>query len=263
MPGRRPFLVILIFAAVACGIAIALFGPWHADEVRTPETPAEKPQDRLIADAGTNGTVRGFPGWRKKGAWKPDPKKLVAASADVSDSEFTATERKTVDRIQSALDDDDLGKLKEELGAASASTNAAVRTKAVEALNWFGNKALPELTPFLADSDEEVSSAAMDAVVQALNVAEDKEKLTYIESILSVKGACSKDGVTMLCGELNGLQDEVGAMAAIVRIIADDLNPEANDALKESYKFITGEDYTTVEAAQKWIDEKNTPPDPE
>lgn len=179
------------------------------------------------------------------------------AEASANDNTLSAEDEKTVDAIQEALDDEKFEAVSKLAVSAQSSPSAEVRQKAVEALQWFGERALPELVPYLADADEEVHSAAMNAVEQALMQIEDeKVKARHIESLLMLKGVCSKDGLAMLSGQMNALSDSALAVATAVRIIESKANPHAVDEMKEVYRFHTDEDYTTPEAAEKWYADK-------
>ena len=179
------------------------------------------------------------------------------AEAGGNDSTLSAEDQKTKDAIQTALDDEKFDAVSRLAASAQSNPSAEVRQKAVEALQWFGEKGLPDLVPYLADRDEEVRSAAMDAVEQAfMQVEDEKAKARHIESLLMLKGVCSKDGMAMLSGQLNSLWDSVVAVATAVRIIESKANPYAVDEMKEVYKFHTDEDYTTPEAAEKWYADK-------
>jgi len=181
----------------------------------------------------------------------------VPLKADAADDTFTPAEQKVVDDIQEALDDEKLERVLSHLQEASASKNPNVRMKMVEALQWFGEKALPELTPFLADTDDDVKSQAETAVEQGLSqMDDDRAKVQYIESIMSVKGACSMDSLNMLSGQLNGISDETLTVSAALRIIEANKNPEAVQAMKEVYEFATGDAYTTADAARTWLKNK-------
>ena len=169
---------------------------------------------------------------------------------EVSDNDGTLSveDQRTMDAIQEALDDEKFEAVSKLAVSAQSNPSAEVRQKAVEALQWFGEKALPELMPYLADADEDVHSAAMNAVEPALMQGEDdEEKAKHIETILMLKGVCGKDGLSMLSGQLKALSDSALAVATAVRTIESKANPSAVDEMKEVYKFHTDEDYTTPE----------------
>ncbi len=182
-----------------------------------------------------------------------------SASADeASDDEPAAHElseedEKLVESIQSALDDENIAEVRKLAESLVNHPEAEVRQRAVEALQWFGPKTLDVLTPFLADADEEVKSSALDAVEMALSDMDDESaKLGYIESLFQIKDACSDDALTMLAGQLKGFENSASVVDAAVRIISANRNPAAVREMKEVYEFVTGEPYTTPDAAQQW-----------
>ena len=184
------------------------------------------------------------------------------AEASDNDSELSAEDERRINEIQTALDEEKLSDVKILAEKLIDHPSAAVRQKAVEALQWFGAKALDTLTPYLADADEDVRTTAMDAVEQSLLQMEDeKAKLDYIESLFQVRGACDEDGLAMLGGQLKGLSDGAAVVAAAVRVIEANRDPAAAKEMREVYEFVTGEPYTTPDAAQKWLQEN--PDDPE
>ena len=184
------------------------------------------------------------------------------AEASDNDSELSAEDERRIDEIQTALDEEKLSDVKSLAEKLIDHPSAAVRQKAVEALQWFGAKALDTLTPYLADADEDVRTTAMDAVEQSLLQMEDeKAKLNYIESLFQIRGACDTDGLAMLGGQLKGLSDGAAVVAAAVRVIEANRDPAAAKEMREVYEFVTGEPYTTPDAAQKWLQEN--PDDPE
>lgn len=180
-----------------------------------------------------------------------------------TDDALSPKDRRVMDEIQSALDDEKFSDIKK-LAAVSQSSSTEVRQKMVEALEWFGERALPEIVPFLADADEDVRSSAMNAVEQALlQIEDERAKARHIETLAMVKGACSEDGLAMMSGQLNGLSDSAVAVATAVRIIQSSPDPAAVEEMKEVYRFHTDEDYTTLEAAERWFAQRQADLDSE
>ncbi len=186
----------------------------------------------------------------------------AASAAETADDELSAEDQKRLDAIQAALDDENLAEVKRLAERLVDHPVAEVRQRAIEALQWFGAKALDALTPFLADADEDARSAAMNAVEQSLaEMDSDKAKLDYIESLFQIRGACDADGLAMLAGQLKGLSDSVAVVDAAVRVIEANRNPDAVREMREVYEFVTGEPYTTPDAAQQWQRENAETPE--
>lgn len=216
-------------------------------------------QKGRIADVGSSSSTNAKPERPKRIADARKTAKSNAASADEADDgesaahELSAEDEKLVESIQAALDDENIAEVRKLTESLVNHPEAEVRQRAVEALQWFGSKSLDALTPFLADSNEDVKSSALDAVEMALSDMDDESaKLSYIESVFQIKDACSDDALTMLAGQTKGFEDSAAVVDAAVRIISANSNPAAVREMKEVYEFVTGEPYTTPDAAQQW-----------
>lgn len=188
-----------------------------------------------------------------QGPASPDAPEAEAGDAGGG---LSAEDQKLADAIQAALDDEDLAEVRRLAERLVEHPAAEVRRRAIEALQWFGAKALAPLTPFLADADEDVRTSAMAAVEQALEETESETaKLDYIESLFRIRGACDADGLAMLGGQLKGLSDGAAVVDAAVRVIEAGRDPAAAKEMREVYEFVTGEPYTTPDAARRWLRE--------
>ncbi len=218
-----------------------------AETAATALADAKPARQRLIADARPAGSAASA---------------KAAHEALPGTTELSAEDQKLVDALQVALDAENLAEVRKLAEKLVNHPVAEVRQRAIEALQWFGEKALDSMTMFLADADEDVQSTAMDAVEQALAEMEDESaKLNYIESLFQVRGACDEDALAMLAGQLKGLSDSAAVIDAAVRVIEANANPAAVREMKEVYEFITGEPYTTRDAAQLWRAENAEPPE--
>ncbi len=245
---NRKILVGASILALAAGVAICFWGGAFTGAGKTGDESVG--HGRMIEK--TSKPKDSAKRARTKRITETSPNAQGSASSDMPESEasdndntLSAEDQKTMDSIQSALDDEKFEAVSKLAMSAQSNPSAEVRQKAVEALQWFGEKALPELMPYLADADEDVHSAAMNAVEQALMQVEDEgEKAKHIETMLMLKGVCGKDGLSMLSGQLKALSDSALAVATAVRIIESKANPSAVDEMKEVYRFHTDEDYT-------------------
>ena len=115
---------------------------------------------------------------------------------------------------------------------------------------------------FLKDSSQEVVDSATDAISSALSELEDEEngfRAEFISKLLSVDGLCGKESIDTFVGQLEsiGASDEKLAVQTMVLLIEDDkVGKDAKSRLKEAYEFVTSEEYTTFEAAEKWWNNK-------
>ena len=154
--------------------------------------------------------------------------------------------------LQKAIDDGNYALAASLLDEARRSESREVREKAVEALSWFGRKALDDLTLFMADPDEDVRQDACNAFESALSEVEDaQEKSQY--AIAALETLEDREQLDSLIMEINDLPDAL--QIAIVTRLIEGPNKTAGDAAREHYAFVTGEEYESPEAAQEWLRE--------
>lgn len=237
------------------------------------------------------------------------------------DENWSPAEKKLADELQQALDDEDFAATQRLSLEAAKSENLQIVRRAVDALKWFGPKALPELTVLaakcleiaerarqrakgsgrssssssnssggsggfseavgaeggdeadLATTDaetaaegmieeaEDVLQMSMDAIEEKLGEIEnDAEKAKLVSQYM--KATSDEDMLTLLEGQLNTIPDEKLVIEAAVDVITT-ATGNAVEHAKAAYEFQTGEAYTDREAAQRYLDENYTPPEPE
>lgn len=185
-------------------------------------------------------------------------------------ADFKPEDRKLVEAVQAALDDNNFEGVKAAVRRACESSDPEVRKHAVEALSWFGSKALPEITGLMADSNPEVAEAALEAAEQALSDMEDTWERFSSAAAYMRTFASNEDAISAFAGEMTSAANELiepedpdlpadvakarQGREAVVSTLADmiegggKLAEEARDA----YSFITGEDWISREEAAKW-----------
>lgn len=212
-------------------------------ETRTGRKPVKSP----------HGTVA------KKDTSKRSEKPVLsfAEGDDDDDDGFTPTERALSKRIEAALDEEDLDKAVACAKEALNCPNTEIREAMVDTLGWFGEKGLPELMPFLVDSDEDVRDSAMNQWSTALAEIEDEpKKIGIVELAMNVLS--DEDALEDISGEYIGV-DEKLAVESLLRIIEAGGSAQGIAKAKETYEFVTGEEFTDREAAEKWIAEEYVP----
>ena len=154
--------------------------------------------------------------------------------------------------IDTAFWDDDKEAALSAAMDAAYSGNVELREKAVETIAWYGPDGMDALTAFFADKNESVAEAAREAWIDALGAIDDDEaRVAMIEPLCkTVTDPEMADGMLM---SLNGMANiaQMQVMISLMDIGSDEVAAAARD----HYAFVTGEDFTTVEAAQKWLDE--------
>ena len=133
-----------------------------------------------------------------------------------------------------------------------------IRQAMVDTLGWFGEKALPELTPFLADADEDVRENAMNEWSMALSsIEDDGVKISTVELAMGVLR--DEDALEEISGEYIGV-DEKLAVESLSRIIDGGGSEEGVAKAKETYEFVTGDEWVDAAEAARWIAEEYEPP---
>ena len=182
-------------------------------------------------------------------------------------SDLPEKERKLCESIQAALDDENFAKVQELTKEAMSSALSEVRQQAVEALGWFGEKALPELTPLMGDRDENVARAAMDAWELALaDVEKASERVSVAK--LALTTITDPDALAMIGGQFSSAASEfvdaaeddetalkrrTEVVQTVVDMIGNDEYPTRAKAAGEIYEEITGHAWISIDEAEKYL----------
>lgn len=247
--GNITYKLILggIFAATVAAIAFIL---WPA----APEAPQERQgKTRTSREMAKKQRKQAATAKQQRQAGRPMPKKrahlkdLHSVSADLTPAEAALQEK-----IEGVLETEKFEDALALIPQAMAATNKEIRLSMISTLAWFDEKALPELTPFLVDSDEDVRNEAMSAWEGAMASVEDNgQKAQIVENVMTV--LTDADHLETVANELVGTDDKL-AIETLLRVM-DGPNAAAAKAAREAYEMVTGEAYTTLDDAEKWLAE--------
>ena len=208
---------------------------------------------RRIADAGRRPSPSSKPAVKK-----PKPQ-LDLSDDDDEDSNRTPDEKKLAEEVEKALDEEDFELAKKCAPLALNCKDAEIRQSMVDTLGWFGEKAIPELTPFLADPDEDIAESAMNEWDSAVSsIEDDGAKIGVTEMAMQV--ISDEDALESISGNYVGV-DEKLAIESLLRVIEGGGSAKGIEKAKETYEFVTGDEFTDRAAAEKWIAEEYEPPD--
>ena len=222
------------------------------EAARLPErqTPAAAQQDKALKVARE--------AFRKKNtnavATASKEEKRMPPKRAVPDNEalFTADEKSLVQRLQTALDNENLKEVLEASEVAAGSKRPEIRQQAVSALGWFGVMALPELTRFLDDEEDDIAADALREFEAALDeIEDDAQKAGLIEAAMRVLP--DAEALEQIAMGLNSMPNGV-ALQTLINVIGSG-NEAAVGVARESYEFITGEPYKDLDTANKWLAE--------
>ena len=189
------------------------------------------------------------------------PTLAIAAPAegeeDADDDErasWPLAEKRLAEKIEKALDEEDFGLAVSCAGAALASANVEIRQSMVDTLGWFGSRAIPELTPFLADADDDVrDSALMEWSSAVSDIEDDAERIKIVE--LAMQALADEDQLEDISNEYFGV-DEALAVDSLLHVIEAGGTDAGIAKAKETYEFVTGEEFTNRADAEQWVREQ-------
>lgn len=185
-------------------------------------------------------------------------KPILDWTDDDEDDKRTPAEKALAERIDKALDEENFEAAIACAKEALTCGNVEIRQAMVDTLGWFGARALPELTPFMVDADEDVRQSAQNEWSMALSdIEDDGEKISAVEMAMQV--LTDEDFLEEISGEYIGI-DEKMAVESLLRIIEGPGGEKGISKAKEAYEFVTGEEFTDRAAAEKWIEEEYQPP---
>lgn len=256
------FVLILAFIGIVAVLVNGRDGSVSPGVLSKLDADVERP----APDPSIGGGKKAFGGMRgakKVGMARVKGRIHASLSDDDGDDrdDLPTEERRLLSAIEEGRDDDSLEKVLKVLPDAAASTNAEIRSELVDALDSFGVPAMNHLLPFLADPDDDVRQSAIDSWTSTLGEVEDeKMKAKLITAVMQVLN--DEDALESMTSELIGM-DEKLALQVLVDVIEGGKAPkQAVAAAREQYEFLTGDEYSTVEDADKWLAENYEPPSP-
>ena len=268
MRAQTKTVIAVAVVAVAVGAALLFLKVRGRDaqetKVETQAGKRNKPylvQKKAAASAVKYPTASKTPGNKRTGgvaSGRFGGREGDVVYTDSDGNPYPPEDQKIMAAAAAAIEQDDLEGARSLAEKALKSNNAELKEMVVDALGWFGEAAMAELTPFMSDANEEVAEAAADHWKSALQeMSDDGEKAGIVE--MSLKSIRNKDMLEDVANELIGM-DEVAALQVLAIVIEGD-NKAAVDAARETYESITGEKWAGVDAAEQWLQENYTPPD--
>ena len=198
----------------------------------------------------------------------PSAEKVAKKRAKAADifKGLTGADRSLAEAIQDALDEDDFKKVCSLAESVMKHENPEVRRLAVEALGSFGEEALPELTVWMSDPNEEVAQEAMSQWSGGLAEVEKPEN-RYDIALAAFKTISDADTLGTIGMELSYAANElidneedeavaskrrIGVIQSLGEIILGGQEKNAA-AAREAYEDITGNRWISVEEAEKYL----------
>lgn len=179
---------------------------------------------------------------------------------------LSPADRALGEAMQEALDRNNF---KDALSAAMkalGSNNKELRLDAVDALSWFGQDAIPELTSLMADKDDDVAEAARNSWELGLNEIESAESRLKF-SLAALKVLSNEDSVSTIGGqftnaaleliddehdEQKSMQKRIEIVQELVTMIEGENSPKTKLG-KELYEDLTGNEWISIEEAELYL----------
>ena len=254
-------VLAVALVATAAGLVILWPSVRETDEEVAREKPASsrrvlrsKPK---IAQQGSKAAVPAVVSGRKL----PQSRVGVKPGFEAFLDELSPADRKLVLSVQDALDENNFSAVAKAASGALVSTNTAVREAAVEALGWFGAEALPDLAPLMADGDDNVAEAAIAQWGLALGEIDEPDTRAAIAEAV-MKTLTNRDALQSIVCEITNQDDDFAILESLLAIIESG-NAVGAEVAREEYETLTGEEWTDIDAANKWLEENYNPPEPE
>lgn len=185
--------------------------------------------------------------------------KLLAQEWEREQKLLSPAEKKILDELNEAMCGDDFETVSFAAEELAKSANPVVRRMVVDAISWFGERGLPELTPFLVDENEEVASLAKERWSLGVGeIEDDQEKATMAK--LGMLYVTDEDSLTSFMGDLTTVSDDLVIMQTLVDLIEEG-TPESAAVAREQYEWMTGDAWTDIDAAESWLQENYEMPD--
>ena len=259
-----------IIALLALGVIAVMCLIWRgrvSDGGGAESNAGHKGEHRVVGMSSPGRPVADRPSTPKKRLdRKGRLRRATASQADPNDGEaeddMSPEDRRLMDAIDKGRDEDDLELLVKVIPAVSASTNAEVRAELVDAIGWFDVKGMNHLLPFMADPDDDVRESAIDNWTSALGEVEDeKMRAQMVGAVMQV--LTDQDALESMVNELIDMDERVALQTLVDVIEGGKAAPQGVAVAREQYEFLTGEEYTNLDAANQWLAENYEPPEPE
>ena len=222
---------------------------------------------RAIAEVDRAASVNGSQG---------RPKKRTRKIADPRD-DMSAADRALYDAVQEALDAEDFARTRTAALRAYRSANPDVRLQAVEALGWFGEKALVDLVPMMGDANEDVAQEAANAWEGGLAEVEDTSlKLAFARTAL--KAISDANALTMIGAQFSsaateyidevdeGTEESLDRRVDVLQSLVDMIgssNNSLSDVGRDLYEEITGHNWINMDEAELYLNDPDNYEPPE
>ena len=180
------------------------------------------------------------------------------------DDSLSAAQRLLLEEIRAALREDDYKKLMRLVRKMQSSDEwpdgipNSIKKAALEALGWYGSKCLPEIVPFLADSDPEIVADAVSQWEDAIAECDsDREVSKQVK--LASRVVVAADSVESILIETMNMRHSV-AVDTFKDVLANGNEQAKVKVLEQIADYTDDPTITTAEQLDAWLNDH--PDDP-
>ena len=158
----------------------------------------------------------------------------------VGDDNLSDADKQQIEKLQAALDAEDLKGVTAAARQLMHSESVAVRLRLAEALGWFGAAAFPEMIELMGDSNAEVVEAATPSTLEAISEMEDGEdKANLLAALLATM--TDLDSIDEALNLFAGIDDDITISLLMQLIEGAKGNPDKLALLEAYRRFVNGE----------------------
>ena len=242
-------------------VAVAIAGWFYLSDSKESNQPSPK-KPKLTVRANREKPKR--PTIKKSKSAKRGEKPVF--DFDSAEHPYSAADKKLARSLQEALDVDDYDAVLKATSEALKSNNPDVRHNAVDALGWYGEQALPELTVCMADPDEDVAQAAMNHWEEGVAEMEDANEKLQV-ALYAINTLTDADTLSIVSSHfaqaatelIDSEEDEAAASqkrVEVIQALVDTIEGEGEkgaNAAREAYEEITGSEWISIDEAEKYL----------
>ena len=164
----------------------------------------------------------------------------------VDDANLSDADKQQLEKLQAALDAEDLNGVTSAARQLMRSESVAARQRLASALGWFGAAALPEMIEMMGDSNPEVVDAITTSTLEAIAEMEDgEEKANLLAALLqTMTDLDAIDDALMLFASMD---NEIVIPRLSQLIEGAQGNPARRAVLEDYFFFSTGERYVSAQ----------------
>ena len=258
-------ILILVGVAVLSAASVVVFFSGgkvsrdKAESLRISRTIRDGAKERKTADKRKNRNAKAVPVENKVERSRP-----TFQIEKKDDEALSAAQRALLEEIRAALREDDYKKLMKLVRKMQSSDEwpdgipNSIKKAALEALGWYGSKCLPEIVPFLADSNPEIVADAVSRWEDAIAECDsDREVAAQVK--LASRVVADRDSVESILVETMNMRHSV-AVETFKDVLANGNEQAKAKVLEQISDYTDDTTITTGEQLDAWL--KEHPDDP-